>query len=80
MISKLRQTIHNPGVASLVVFASMLLVAIGAWGLDHTGHGHDVWGEMLHPEHVFSLIGVLGSVLGSWLSKSPLSVKSLGEA
>lgn len=80
MIPKIRHTIHNPGVASLVVFASMILVAIGAWGLDHTGHGHDVWSEMAQPEHVFGLIGVIGSVLGSWLSKSPLSVRNLGEA
>lgn len=78
MNSKPRQTIHNPGVASLVVFASMLLVALGAWGLEHTEHGHDLWSEMLRPQHVFSLIGIIGSVLGSWLSKSPLSSQSLG--
>ena len=73
MTLKLQQNIHNPGVASLAIFASMILIAIGAWGVEHTGHGHDLWSEMLTPRHFFTLMGIIGSVLGSWLSKSPLT-------
>ena len=63
---------RHPGAASIVKFVSMLLVSVAAWGLEHAGHGHVTWGEMLAPPHVFSLLGVLGSVVVAGLSKSPL--------
>ena len=63
---------HNPGVASYAIFLSMLLVSTASWGLEHTGHGHFAWSDMFAPRHVFSFLGVIGSVLGAWLSRSPL--------
>ena len=72
MLGSITKNMRNPGATSLAVFAAMLLVAIGSWGVGHTGHGHEKWSELLSPGHVFSLLGVIGSVLVAWLSKSPL--------
>ena len=70
---QITQKLRHPGVASLAVLVAMLLVSVGSWGVQHVQHGHFTWGEFLAPLHVFSLLGVLGSVLGAWLAKSPLS-------
>ncbi len=73
MLSRvITEKVRNPGGGSFVVFAAMLLVSVGSWGVEHTAHGHLMWSTFLRPEHVFSVLGVLGSVLGAWLSKSPL--------
>lgn len=65
--------LYNPGVPSIAVFFSTLLVSISSWGVQHQGHDHIfTWLELLSPEHFFSLLGVIGSVLGAWLAKSPL--------
>lgn len=69
----MERKLSNPGVPSIVVFLSTLFVAIGSWGVQHQEHGHIFeWLELLQPEHFFSLLGMLGSVLGAWLAKSPL--------
>ncbi len=70
--SRITENVRNPGPASFAIFTSMLLVSVGAWGVEHAVHGDVMWREMLTPQHVFSFIGVVGSVLGAWLSKSPL--------
>ena len=64
--------LYNPGVPSIAVLFSTLFVSIGSWGVQHVGHGHFTWLGLLSPEHIFSLLAVIGSVLGAWLSKSPL--------
>ncbi len=72
MKKKITQKLRYPGVASLVVLVSMLVVSVGSWGVQHTGHSHVTWSRFLEPAHVFSLLGVLGSVLLAWIAKSPL--------
>ena len=66
------QKVHHPGFNSIAVFFAMLLVSAGSWGVEHSGHDHVTWTELLQPEHLFSFLGVIGGVLGAWLSKSPL--------
>lgn len=45
-----------------------ILTALGSWGMQHTGHGHTDWLHLLDPRHIFSLVGVVGSVWGGWFS------------
>ena len=70
--SRITEKVRNPGKASFAIFASMLFVSVGSWGVEHAGHGHEAWIAMFTPQHIFSFVGVIGSVLGAWLSKSPL--------
>ena len=72
MLGSITKGMRSPGATSLAVFAAMILVSLGSWGVEHTGHGDRAWIELLSPEHIFSLLGVVGSVFGAWLSKSPL--------
>ncbi len=72
MRGSITKNLRSPGATSLAVFSAMFLVAVGSWGVEHTGHGDEGWSQLLSPGHVFSLLGVIGSVLGAWLSKSPL--------
>ena len=67
-----RKRLRHPGMASLAILVATLLVSVSSWGVQHVQHGHSTWGEFLAPVHVFSLLGVLGSVCAAWLSKSPL--------
>ena len=64
--------VRNPGAASWILLAAMLAIAISSWGLQHTGHDHETWTEILTPRHVFSFLGAVGSVVAAWVSKSPL--------
>ncbi len=68
----MRKILQNPGGASIAILLSMLMVSIGAWGTEHVSHGDIQWPDLLSPEHIFSVIGSIGSVVGAWLSKSPL--------
>ena len=68
----MREILQNPGGASIAILLAMLMVSIGAWGTEHVSHGATEWAELLTPEHIFSVIGSIGSVVGAWLSKSPL--------
>ena len=72
----MRKILQNPGGVSIAVLLSMLMVSIGAWGTEHISHGDTTWSVLLAPEHIFSVIGSIGSsvvsVIGAWLSKSPL--------
>lgn len=62
---------QSRGRLGLAVLATMFLVALASWGAEHAAHGHgDGWWELLDVTHLFSLLGVLGSVLGAWLAKS----------
>ncbi len=54
---------HSP----VVLFAS-LLVGGGTWGGDHAIAG---WAELFTPQHVFSLIGVIGAVLIGYFGGRP---------
>ena len=69
--SQITEKVRNPGIGSIAILAAMLSASLGSWGVAHTGHGHAGWSDLLNPEHIFSLMGILGSVLGAWLSKSP---------
>ena len=53
----------------VVVLVAMLMVAIGSWGLEHAGHGHDAWTTLMAPRHVFSFMGTVGSVVGAWVGR-----------
>jgi len=65
--------LRNPGWFSFATLAGTLLVAVSSWGIEHSMHGHgEAWTQMLDPQHVFSLLAVIGSVLVAWLSKSPV--------
>ena len=44
----------------------MILTAFGGWGAEHLGHED---ADLLDPEHIFSLISVLGGVIGAWLGQ-----------
>lgn len=68
----MRKILQNPGGASIAILLSMLMVSIGAWGTEHASHGDITWSALRAPEHIFSVIGSIGSVVGAWLSKSPL--------
>lgn len=64
--------VNNPGPASFAVLGAMLMCALGAWGIEHVGHEHFEWVDFLSPKHVFSFLAAMGSVLGAWLSRSPI--------
>jgi len=51
------------------------LVAISSWGMQHYYHGHVEWSELLEPHHIFSLLGVIGSVYGGWYSGKKSEIK-----
>ena len=42
--------IRNPGVASLAILVSMLMVSLGAWGTEHMGHGDIEWSRTPFPD------------------------------
>ena len=71
-ISRITSKLQNPGAASVAALIIALLVATAAWGSEHVGHGHIVWEELCQPEHAFSYLGVIASVLGAWFFKSPV--------
>tara|TARA_Y100000310_G_scaffold139224_1_gene138494 strand:+ start:3194 stop:3406 length:213 start_codon:yes stop_codon:yes gene_type:complete len=52
----------------LIRLVVLLLVGLSAWGLTHIEHGHVTWAKLIEPLHVFSLVGVVGTILGSWYS------------
>jgi len=56
-------------VSIAVLFAS-LLIAVGSWG---SGFGN--WQDLKEISNVFSLLGVVGSVVLAWLGKSPIRPK-----
>ena len=43
-----------------------LVAAFASWGVTHMEHGHEGWKELIEPQHIFSLVGVLASVWGAW--------------
>jgi len=56
--------------ASIAVLLASLLIAVGSWG---SGFGN--WQELKEISNVFSLLGVVGSVVLAWLGKSPIKPK-----
>ncbi len=72
----MREKLQNPGGGSIAILLSMLMVSLGAWGVEHVSHGDTTWSELLDPDHIFSVLGSIGSsvvpVVGAWLSRSPL--------
>ncbi len=52
---------------SIVVLLASLLIAIGSWG-----SGFSNWQQLREVSNVFSLLGVVGSVVLAWLGKSPI--------
>ena len=70
--SRITENVRHAGAASVVNLVSMLVVSAASWASEHAEHGHETWGAMLTPQHVLSLLGVLGSVVVAWLSKSPV--------
>ena len=63
----MKEKLQNPGWKSSIVFAFLLMVALGNWGTDF-----ETWGEILTPSNIFGLVVVIGTVGGSWLAKPPL--------
>ena len=56
--------------ASIAVLLASLLIAVGSWG---SGFGN--WQQLREVSNVFSLLGVVGSVVLAWLGKSPIRPK-----
>jgi len=56
--------------ASIAVLLASLLIAVGSWG---SGFGN--WQQLREVSNVFSLLGVVGSVVLAWLGKSPIKPK-----
>ena len=54
---------HSPGV----LFAS-LLVGLGTWGGDHA---MGEWAKLFTPQHIFSLVGVIGAILIGYFGGRP---------
>ncbi len=63
----MKDMIRNPGGASVAILVSMLMVSLGAWGTEHSVHGDIDWGKPPSLDHVFSLMGSVGAVIGAWL-------------
>ena len=55
---------------SMAVLAASLLIAVGSWG-----SGFSNWQQLREISNVFSLLGVVGSVVLAWLGKSPIKPK-----
>ena len=55
---------------SIVVLVASLLIAIGSWG-----SGFSNWQQLREVPNVFSLLGVIGSVVLAWLGRSPIKPK-----
>ena len=72
----MREKLQNPDGGSIAILLSMLMVSLGAWGIEHVNHGDTTWCALLSPEHIFSVLANIDSavvpVVGAWLSKSPL--------
>ena len=58
---------------SPVILVSSILVGLGTWGADHAVAG---WGELIQPQHLFSLVGVVGAVLLGYFGGRPAKVGS----
>ena len=43
-----------------------IFAGIVSWGITHTEHAHVEWAVLMDPQHIFSLLGVVASVLGGW--------------
>ena len=69
---RIRSHVNNPGLGSFAVLGATLMTALGAWGAEHVGHGDVEWMRLLNPEHFFSFLGAMGSVLVAWLARSPI--------
>lgn len=57
------------------MFAALLLTALGSWAL--TLDANVTWAQLLTVQNTFSLMGVLGAVIGAWVSgqaKPPATV------
>ena len=61
----------KPDPKDVLMLMALCFTGLASWGAEHSGHGHGGWGDLLSPIHVFSLLGVFGSVLAAWLSQSP---------
>jgi len=57
-------------LARYAVLPALLLIALTSWGLEHLTDGHALGLADDGLQHSLSLMGVLGAVLGGWLSKS----------
>ncbi len=57
---------HSPGI-----LLASLMVGLSTWGVDHAEHG---WAALTNPEHVFSLMGVIGAVLIGYFGGRPAKV------
>ncbi len=55
---------------SQIAFGVALVVAASSFVGNHLAHGHPL-AEMFEPLHLSLFVGVLGSVAGAWLAKSP---------
>ena len=65
----LKSTTFRANIGSVLTLVAMFLTGISAWGAEHAEHGHG--SSALDMAHALSLLGVIGSVLGAWLAKSP---------
>ncbi len=52
---------------SIAVLLASILIAIGSWG-----SGFNNWDQLKEISNVFSLLGVIGSVVIAWRGKSPI--------
>jgi predicted alpha/beta hydrolase len=55
---------------SIAVLIASLLIAIGSWG-----SGFSNWQQLKEISNVFSLLGVIGSVVLAWMGRSPITPK-----
>jgi len=62
-----------------IIYGGLLLAMVAAfasWGVTHLEHGHVAWKELIEPQHIFSLVGVLASVYGAWRSGKDIGSKA----